>query len=168
MGTLTATSRLGAWPFPNPVEPGRPVVVCDPGLRTGVAIVDVAGKVYGAEADWDDALVYVQQFLVQHVPYRPAIVCEAFVINSSTAKNSQAPWSLEGIGVLRFLARRHGAELVEPLQLAVEAKRFSTNARLKARGWYQPTKGGHVNDALRHLYLYLVKEGRLEVPPGVI
>lgn len=30
-------------------------------------------------------------------------------------------------------------------------KKFATNDKLKRLGWYTPTKGGHVNDALRHL-----------------
>lgn len=160
--------RLGAWEFPNPVPPGRAILAVDPGLRTGVSICAADGRVYGAEADLDDALVYCQQFLVSHAAYHPLVVCEAFVITVATAKKGPAPWSLEAIGVLRFLCRRHGAEMLEPLQQAVEAKRFVTNARLKDRCWYQSTPGGHVNDALRHLYLYLVKADRLEVPAGVI
>ena len=61
---------------------------------------------------------------------------------------------------------RYGLEL--ETQMPVEAKKFATNPRLKAQGWYVSTPGGHVNDALRHLYLFLSRRGLLVPPAGVI
>lgn len=157
---------LKTWKCSVGLDPGTPIVAVDPGLHTGIAIAGPDGSVVGMEGDWDETLVQVRDALNVLLPYKPMLVSESFTINAQTATNSQAPWSLEAIGVMRFLARRHGLEL--KLQQPVEAKRFSTNPRLKAQGWYVSTPGGHVNDAFRHLYLAACKARRLVPPAGVV
>lgn len=140
----------------------------DPGLHTGAAIAGPDGAVFAVEGDWDETLVFARDSLATFSTFtlKTLVVCESFTITAQTVQNSAAPWSLEGIGALRFLCRRHDAELT--MQGPVEAKRFATNNRLKAQGWYISTPGGHVNDALRHLYLSAVKQRRLEPPAGVV
>ena len=49
------------------------------------------------------------------------------------------------------------------MQSPSDAKRFSTNQRLKAADMWMPTKGGHANDAQRHLFMYLVKHGLVNI-----
>lgn len=159
MTMATAVREFYAWE-------GRAVISVDPGLHTGVAYLCPDGRVLAHEAEWDDAMVAIRDALLAFSGTPTWLVCEAFIISVNTAKKTQAPWSLEGIGVCRFLARRHHASLV--VQQPVEAKRWSTNARLKSQGWYVPTPGGHTNDALRHLYLFLSKRGVLTPPAGVI
>ena len=83
------------------------------------------------------------------------VVCERFIISSQTGKFSQAPWSLEQIGVLRFLCDRH--DIPFTLQNVSDAKRFATEERLKHIKWKRPKGGGHARDAQRHLLLFLVK-----------
>lgn len=157
---------LHTWKCTVGLEPGRPLIAVDPGLHTGVAVAGPDGAVMGMEGGWDETMVQVRDALNMLLPYQPLLVSESFTINANTATNSQAPWSLEAIGVMRFLARRHGAEF--KLQMPVEAKKFATNPRLKAQGWYVSTPGGHVNDAFRHLYLAACKTGRLVPPEGVV
>ncbi len=41
------------------------------------------------------------------------------------------------------------------LQTPATGKGFGTDAKLKHLGWYNPTQGGHSNDAARHLLTYL-------------
>lgn len=161
-------TELRGWKFAPLGAPGPAVITIDPGKHTGVATMDPEGGVYACEGTWGDTLDYVQRCLVAfwEANVRPAVVSEAFTITQQTASNTQAPWSLEGIGAVRFMCRRYGLEL--ETQLPVEAKKFATNPRLKAQGWYVSTPGGHVNDALRHLYLYLAKRGLLVPPAGVI
>lgn len=143
---------------------GPPVFSFDPGKLTGYAYLFGDHVVVG-EADCDDALVLARD-AINSISVKPIIVCESFIVNAETAKKTQAPWSLESIGVLRFLARRHDLQFI--LQPPVEAKTFSTNTRLKHAGWYKSTPGGHTNDAIRHLYLHLTKTHRMRPPPGVV
>jgi hypothetical protein len=85
------------------------------------------------------------------------IVSESFLITMQTVKNTQAPWSLELIGVARYFAQElTGQDLT--LQMPSAAKRFSSDERLKAFGWHKPGKG-HANDAARHLLLFMVSHG---------
>jgi hypothetical protein len=77
-----------------------------------------------------------------------------------TLKKSRQTWSTEGIGALRYLTKVFDAEFV--LQTPAAAKSFSTNDKLKKIGWYKPGKG-HANDAARHLLLYGVGNGLVDV-----
>ena len=88
------------------------------------------------------------------------IVAESFIINAATVRKSQAPWSLEVIGVLRYVCVRRGLPLV--LQTPADAKRFTSDDVLKRLGWYTPGKG-HANDTARHLVLYLARSRDLDL-----
>lgn len=151
------------WWSVQATNPGHPIIAIDPGLMTGVAVLRPDGTVQAGEDTWQRASEIIETCIKT---WHPLVVCESFVITEQTAKHTAAPWSLEGIGVARYLAAREGVEFA--LQLPVEAKKFSTNARLKAQGWYITTPGGHTNDGLRHLYLNLVHQRRLIPPRGVI
>jgi hypothetical protein len=83
------------------------------------------------------------------------VISERYIIGAQTGKFSQAPWSLEQIGVLRHICEKHNVPFV--LQNASDAKRFSTDERLDGIGWYKPPGAGHARDAQRHLLLYLTK-----------
>lgn len=149
----------------------RSYVAIDPGLVTGVVtLTRGVGTVLGTQQPWDEAFVNVRDVLLRLTQEESPItvICEAFTITSKTAQMNQTDmgWPLEGIGVARFLARRHGAEFVT--QTATEAKRFATNARLRHQGWYVSTPGGHQNDAARHMYLHLAKRRILVPPEGVV
>ena len=114
-----------------------------------------------APASWqlpaDEAVDLVEEFLNGQPP--ALVVCESFIPRPG-AKTWQ-PDAIETIGVLRHLCRwhRHRFELQAP----ADAKRFSTDAKLKRLGWYQPTEGGHANDAIRHLLLALVKHNGIDL-----
>jgi hypothetical protein len=132
----------------------RFVLGIDPGKTTGVALYDLlTDHLDGAELAEDEVGRWLE-FMIAGV--RPVVACEAFVITQHTARNSQAPWSLEIIGVARHLAATHGCRF--ELQAASAAKAFATDARLKALGWWRPGKG-HMADAQRHTLLFLVKNG---------
>lgn len=89
------------------------------------------------------------------------VVCESYTITARTAKLSQQLDPLKIIGVLEFFEHMYGTRLV--LQKPADAKRFSTDARLKAADMWKPTTGGHANDAQRHLFMYLVKHGKINI-----
>ena len=87
-----------------------------------------------------------------------ALVCEGFVIRSNTSKLDAGAFSLttDLIGACRLLAHQAGIPFVR--QTPAEAKSFATDDKLRRLGWYRPTKGGHANDASRHLLTFLAKQ----------
>lgn len=143
------------------------VVVLDPGKTTGV--VDwTAGHhaepptVTWAELDFKgtcDKLLSIAAESVSTGNLDIIIICESFIITQQTAKNTQAPWSLELIGVARMISELYlGKPLI--LQQPSQAKRFSSDNRLKRMGWFWKGKG-HANDAARHLLLFTATRGLL-------
>lgn len=132
----------------------KTVLAVDPGLVSGVAVWCDDGSLTVDQLDgsalWD--MVEAEASAQRSGPL--TVVCESFVISARTIKASRQTWSLEHIGVLKFLCRKHGCEIV--LQQASAAKSVVTNERLKQWGWYRPGRD-HANDALRHLGLYLIQ-----------
>ena len=92
--------------------------------------------------------------------YNLEIVCERFTINAQTVRNSQAPYSLEQIGVLKQVMRDAGIdENLLKFQSPGDAKRmFPNDAIRKLDYWYKGGEG-HALDAIRHGLLYLAKNG---------
>jgi len=89
------------------------------------------------------------------------VVCERFIINAQTVRNSQAPFSLEQIGVLKQIMRDHGRDPEQSLifQSPSDAKKMFPNDALKKVGTWHVGGGGHANDSIRHALLRLVKVG---------
>lgn len=87
-----------------------------------------------------------------------AIVCERFTITTQTGKNSQAPYSLEMIGVLKQIMIDYG---IDPdtliLQSPSDAKKLFPNEALKKLEYWHVGGAGHANDAIRHALLQAVK-----------
>lgn len=139
------------------------ILTVDPGLNSGVALFfrDDANEVAlleSDELDWQNTARFVDETLRKHGGDDVDVVVERFTITTATAKNSQQTWSLEIIGMIRLLALAHGAgELT--LQSPADAKRFSTNTRLKALGFWHVGGGGHALDAIRHGVLRLTRNG---------
>lgn len=137
----------------------------DPGKMTGFARFD-AGEWRGSEQlPMDPFLDYAEAYMhwLHHNGISAVIACENFIINVNTAKKSHGDrqWSLEQIGVLRRDARKYGHtfELTPPS----DAKRFSSDDKLKAAGWWNPGHG-HGNDATRQVITAL---GRRSVVIGL-
>lgn len=134
------------------------VFVVDPGLDTGWVLWDpddhgVTGLQYGHD---DNPLRFAAtaEALIDS-RWLHTVVCERFIITPNTGKKSQAPWSLELIGVLRYHCAKAGVAFVE--QLPTDAKTFADNVRLKRIGLYIPND--HARDAMRHLVLWRARSG---------
>jgi len=136
------------------------IIAIDPGKMTGYAELRL-GEFTSGQTDHISYYSYIMSALMAGL--RPAIVCEDFIYTAATAKKTRQTWSTEGIGILRFMAFRYSLSF--NLQAPVDAKKFATNDKLKAMGWYVPTKGGHANDAARHLLLYCVKNKIIDPRP---
>lgn len=139
------------------------VLAVDPGKMTGYVIYQ-DGKRTEGEAPAEE-FVKIAEKLIETKEI-DSVVCERFIISSQTGKLSQAAWSLEQIGVLKYLCEKHGAPFT--LQNAADAKLFASEDRLKTLKWSKPKGAGHARDAQRHLLLYLVKndliDDRLLIP----
>jgi hypothetical protein len=145
---------------------GAVVLGVDPGKASGVCVVSWSG-------DPGDAPVLVSSREVQPEEYadevrhglslRPdsgsfVVACERFTITAQTVRNSQAPYSLEQIGVLKHLCREAGHPVGGIVfQAPVDAKRMFPNDVLRGLGIWHRGGEGHANDAIRHALLSLVK-----------
>lgn len=121
----------------------------DPGLRTGVALVDVLAETCdGFEVQFDECGDKLERIIEQH---RPDVVAERFVINTATATNTQAPWALEIIGVARYLAGKYGCRFA--IRSQSSAVNFADDAKLRRLGWYVPGKR-HLKRAQQQALLF--------------
>lgn len=142
------------------------IIAVDPGKRTGVAEYGATTEVAIYEFEVNDFYDYIHTRVheLHAAGYDIRLVAESFIITIHTAKNTQAGWSLELIGVLKFLAHRYGLEDVK-LQAPAIGKTFGTNAKLRYLGWWKSGNidgvryVGHGNDAARHLATYAAQRG---------
>jgi len=140
------------------------ILAIDPGLATGIAVVTQKNgnlSIWSArELDPIKTGAYAQAMLSDPFVLGASdleIVIERFTITAATAKNSQAPWSLEVIGMIKWLV--HDELNWDPdtiiMQGPAEAKRLITNDILKKHGLWHKGGQGHANDAIRHaVYRY--------------
>lgn len=143
------------------------VLSVDPGKASGIAVVSWSGDVshtpvlvFSSEAEPEEFSDQISPFLFEgsYQLDNFIVACETFVINAQTVRNSQAPYSLEQIGVLKHLCRSSGypPEKIS-FQAPVNAKSMFPNETLKALGIWHKGGKGHANDAIRHGLLALVK-----------
>lgn len=143
-------------PIADTKRVGR-VLAVDPGLLSGVAIFDFITPEtltlsYSGELPWNELGELAEREIAAHKTSM-AVVCERFTITAKTAQNSQAPWSLECIGMLQWLAYKHDAGDFT-LQAVNEAKNMFPNDRLKTLDYWHRGGEGHARDAIRHGLLY--------------
>lgn len=141
----------------------RHILAVDPGKATGLAYFTI-------EQGSEPVLVWSQE--VQQEEYakpirevfakNPAmdVVCERFVINAQTVRNSQAPFSLEQIGILKQCLIDIGRKADDIyFQAPSDAKGMFDNAKLKKLDYWHKGGEGHALDAIRHGLLRCVKLG---------
>ena len=144
------------------------VLAVDPGKASGVALVtwsggsdDLPQLIYSIEAQPENYATSIRPLLEQgNLSSSFKVVCERFVINAATVRNSQAPYSLEQIGILKHLCREANY-LVEQIafQAPVDAKNMFPNDALRKVGTWHVGGEGHANDAIRHALLSLTRQG---------
>jgi hypothetical protein len=139
------------------------ILAVDPGLTSGLAFFkrtddNQVELLWTDELDWKNTARRADAMLREFGGEDVQLVVERFTITAATAKNSQQQWSIEIIGMLRMLALAHGAGELD-LQSPADAKRFCTNIRLKALGFWHVGGGGHALDGIRHGVLWLTRHG---------
>jgi hypothetical protein len=137
----------------------RLILAVDPGKTTGYGLlfVDDKGKLDSVsfnQLTMDDFLPAAAE-MIEDWGSRTTVVCESFTVTQRTTKQrGERLWSVEQIGVLRWLTTRALGSYLE--QSPSDAKSFATDKKLKSIGWY--TVGmEHARDAARHALLYCVR-----------
>jgi hypothetical protein len=125
------------------------IMAVDPGKVTGVAILNTRKP--GIETFELAGRYVVADFVQGNAPSE--MVCEQFVISERTIRTAQDVNALRIIGWLDIWTHQHAIPF--DLQTAAQAKKFASDDKLKALGWYTATHDGHANDAARHLLVYL-------------
>lgn len=142
------------------------VLSIDPGKITGMSLFSYE---YGSEPimEWSKELEQDEVAeVVRNTIWTPTIrhnvdvVCERFVINAQTVKNSQAPYSLEVIGIVKQCLKDNGKAMDDIyFQTPADAMTMFDNKKLKKLDYWHVGGGGHALDAIRHALLRLVKIG---------
>lgn len=143
------------------------ILSVDPGKASGICTFSI---VPGEEPVLEKSGEY--QMKEYHIPiyetikyaqamgFKIEVVCERFIINAQTVRNSQAPFSLEQIGILKFIMLDCGIDPDELIfQSPSDAKKMFPNEALKKLEYWHKGGEGHANDSIRHGLLRLVKTG---------
>ena len=142
------------------------ILAVDPGKVTGLAL-------FSSETGSEPVLEWSKELeqdevaeVVRGVLWSPEkrhhldVVCERFVINAQTVRNSQAPYSLEVIGIVKQCLKDNGRSMDDIyFQPPSEAMGMFTNEKLKKLEYWHRGGKGHALDAIRHALLRLVKLG---------
>lgn len=143
------------------------IAAIDPGKMTGVCVVefiDLTGRIDAltapdtrlvstAEIEFPELLDWCEETF----PQVDQVAIENFIITPKTGQNSQAPWSLMGIGVGVAMAMRTQAPYT--LQKPVDAISLVSNDLLRSVKLWHRGGAGHANDALRHAVLLAIRKG---------
>lgn len=136
------------------------VLAVDPGKITGYAIWNLSGLKEAGQLPEHEFLVFAEDLIAKYWAFDLRVVCESFRISAQTVtKGADAHWSIGQIRILNYWCRKEDRSVPFVEQSPAEAKTFVTDAKLLRLGWRQATPGGHRDDAVRHLVLYLLREG---------
>lgn len=141
----------------------RRILAIDPGKKTGMCVFTIVpGQepvlVWSKELDENEFAMPVRWEL-ENFP-ELEVVCERFIINAQTAKKTQAPFSLELIGVLKQCLRDVGRSEEDIIfQSPADAMNLFPNPGLKKLGYWHVGGAGHALDSIRHGLLRLAKTG---------
>lgn len=145
----------------------RYVLSVDPGKATGMAFFSIENGqdpvlIWSGEYQQHEYADPIRKTLAETILMGKPIevVCERFTINAQTVKNSQAPYSLEQIGILKQCMMDMGLKADDIFfQAPADAKAMFPNEALKKLGYWHRGGEGHALDAIRHGLLRLVKSG---------
>jgi DNA-dependent RNA polymerase auxiliary subunit epsilon len=139
------------------------VLSVDPGKATGMALFSLEQgqepvMLWSGEYQQDEYAKPIRETLSLYP--EAEVVCERFTINMQTVKNSQAPYSLEQIGILKQCLMDAGRKADDIyFQSPADAKAMFDNPKLKKLEYWHRGGEGHALDAIRHGLLRCVKVG---------
>lgn len=135
----------------------------DPGLQSGICQLEVSGN-NEIEYYWTSELNFLQLGLWLEaekkwvLDNRPLFAVESFLVTVETGKKSQAPWSLEAIGLSRYFAYKYECdfELTPPSA----AKKLITDVVIKGLQLWRPGQI-HAMDSVRQALFKLITKYHL-------
>lgn len=135
------------------------VIAVDPGKISGIAIWtdEKPLEIRSYEENVYDTVHILKNIVGAPMYFQNhdiVVVTERFTISERTIKTALSLDALDINGWLTCEEEFHSYDLV--FQTPTQAKKFATDAKLKALDWFERTKDGHANDAARHLMVYLV------------
>jgi hypothetical protein len=139
------------------------ILSVDPGKATGMALFSLEQgqepvMLWSGEYQQDEYAKPIRETLSLYP--EAEVVCERFTINMQTVKNSQAPYSLEQIGILKQCLMDAGRSVDDIyFQSPADAKAMFDNPKLKKLEYWHRGGEGHALDAIRHGLLRCVKVG---------
>lgn len=143
------------------------ILAVDPGKASGIALIslnlgDEPKIIISGEYQMKEYAQPIREALntakVGNIAIQ--VVCERFIINAQTVRNSQAPYSLEQIGVLKQIMLDSGLDPDSIIfQSPADAKAMFDNPKLKKLEYWHKGGDGHALDAIRHGLLRCVKLG---------
>jgi hypothetical protein len=140
------------------VDPGKASGICTFSIVPGEEpVLEKSGEYQMREYHIP---IYETLKYAQAMGLKVEVVCERFIINAQTVRNSQAPFSLEQIGILKYImldCQIDPDELI--FQSPSDAKKMFPNEALKKLEYWHKGGEGHAIDAIRHGLLRLVKTG---------
>ncbi len=125
------------------------IIAIDPGKVSGFATYDVItmNSFNVVEHHPPMAVVGGVETILQETTDHWLVSVERYDINNRTPSNQRD--ALNIIGALTYLEYKY-VNITLRLQNRAERMKI-TDTMLKSLGWYKSTKGGHGNDAARHL-----------------
>lgn len=143
------------------------VLAVDPGKATGMALFSYTTgsepeMVWSVEVQQEEYAAPIRASLeaAKVMGLEIDIVCERFTINAQTVKNTQAPYSLEQIGILKQCLLDVGRATTDVyFQSPADAKAMFDNPKLKKLEYWHKGGEGHALDAIRHGLLYCIRLG---------
>jgi hypothetical protein len=143
------------------------ILAVDPGKATGMALFRYGNGlepklVWSVEVQQDEYAAPIRGALdaAHTMGMEIDIVCERFTINAQTVKNTQAPFSLEQIGILKQCLLDVGRVTTDIyFQSPADAKAMFDNAKLKKLEYWHVGGEGHALDAIRHGLLHIIRLG---------
>jgi hypothetical protein len=149
----------------------RLILAVDPGKASGICLFSwTKGEdpvmLMSGEYQQTEYAAPIRESLVkaQELGVTLEVVCERFTINAQTVRNSQAPFSLEQIGILRQCLMDAGRDPDDIFfQSPADAKAMFTNDKIKKLDYWHRGGEGHALDSIRHALLRLAKSGWIPV-----
>jgi chorismate mutase len=142
------------------------ILAVDPGKASGIALFKFEGGepelIWSGEYQQDEYAKPIRDAIYSTITmgYSLDVTCERFTINAQTVKKSQAPYSLEQIGILKQIMMDND---LDPEKIAFQspsdAKAMFPNPTLKKLEYWHKGGEGHALDAIRHGLLRCIKVG---------
>lgn len=143
------------------------ILAVDPGKATGMALFRYSSgqepeMLWAIEVQQEEYAAPIRSALdvANTMQLEIDVVCERFTINAQTVKNSQAPYSLEQIGILKQCLLDVGRATTDIyFQSPADAKAMFDNSKLKKLEYWHKGGEGHALDAIRHGLLHIIRLG---------